>query len=238
MLSTANIALNRLKIDKEDFIGVFLYGSQNYRLAYEGSDVDAILLIREHKKPKQEVRLATGIVKVYTIKYFLHQLKLGDLECFEILYTAQKELNQLYEKCFTKFVQEFSNHINYGRIKSSLYAKLVEHIDTVFWLPDNKDNSKYNKKRLYWAIRVCNQLQRIIEGESFEASLTYEPRLDCDLLKIKTITNYLSLKELNQIYKYLVDFAKSLPRFKSSVTHDEEICMSILYKEISENNEC
>lgn len=238
MQSMANIVIDKLAISDKNFIGIFLYGSQNYHLGCDSSDTDAIMLIREAKKPKQEVFLSNGLVKVYTIKYFLYRLKQGDLECYEILYTAHRFINSLYEESFNRFVKNFSEHLNYDSIKAALLAKLIEHLDSVFWIPCNTDNSKYNKKRLYWAIRVCNQVQRIIEGESFKSSLVYKPTLDCDLLKIKTITNYLSLKELNQIYKYLVDYAKALPRFEKHVTQGEEICMSILYKELSDNNRC
>ena len=40
---------------KINFIGVFLYGSQNYELNHEGSDIDSIVLIGNYDKPKQDL---------------------------------------------------------------------------------------------------------------------------------------------------------------------------------------
>lgn len=223
-----------LNITDNNFIGIFLYGSQNYQLDYEESDTDSILLVYSSNKPKQELQTPTGKVKVYTLKYFLHRLKQGDLECYEILYTKYKIINSIYEDCFVKFVKDFSACMSYGRIKTSLYNKLDEHLSHVFWIISNKDNARYNKKRLYWAIRVCNQWERINNGEDFESSLIYRDLLGCDLMKIKTITNHLSIKEVSAIYRHLVDFIRSQYRGSKDVLDEEEKCLSELYENIAE----
>lgn len=241
MQSTANQVIQTLNISNDNFIGIFLYGSQNYQLSYEGSDVDTILLVCESNKPKQELTTSNGKAKIYTLKYFIYRLKQGDLECYEILYTKYKILNPFYAECFIDFVKEFSNCMNYERIKYSLYKKLNEHLCHVLWMIQNKENARYNKKRLYWAIRVCNQLKRIDEDkEDFESSLVYRPLLDHDLMKIKTITNYLSLRDFNDIYRYLIDFIRFQPRYSKEVLDEEEKCLSEFYISISSvrtNNE-
>lgn len=233
MQYTANPIMQILNIPCEDFIGNFLYGSQNYQLDYEGSDIDTILIVRAADKPKQEMMTSIGKTKIYTLKYFLHRLQLGDLECYEILYTKHKILNPMYADYFVRFVQEFSNCMSYERIKLALCKKLNEHLCHVLWILSNPEKARYNKKRLYWAIRVCNQLQRINEGEDFESSLLYRSSWDCDLIKIKTITNYLSLKEFNEIYKYLVNFLRSLPHYDKDVSDEEEACISAFYRDVT-----
>jgi hypothetical protein len=174
-----------LQIEDDNFIGIFLYGSQNYGLDYEGSDIDSILIVKSADRPKQELTVSTGKVKIYTLKYFIYRLKQGDLECYEILYTKYRILSSVYEKPFIKFIKEFSDCINYERVKRSLAIKLDEHLCHVLWLLTNPEKANYNKKRLYWAIRVCNQLQRIIEGEDYKSSLVYRPLYDCNLMDIK-----------------------------------------------------
>ena len=235
MQSMVDKVLETLNIRNKDFIGVFLYGSQNYQLDYEGSDIDTILLIHDSNKSKQEVLTSVGKTKIYTLKYFLYRLKQGDLECYEILYTRHKIINPIYTNYFANFVKEFSSCMNYERIKSALYKKLDEHLCHVLWMTQNKEKARYNKKRLYWAIRVCNQLQRINNGETFESSLIYQPLLDYDIIKIKTITNYLSIKQFNEIYKYLVDFLHFLPHYSIKVLNEEEKCLSNFYAIITEN---
>lgn len=223
-----------LNITDNNFIGIFLYGSQNYQLDYEESDTDSICIVYSADKSKQELQTSTGNVKVYTLKYFIHRLKQGDLECCEILYTKYKIINSIYEDCFVNFVKDFSVCMSYERIKFSLFNKLDEHLSCVFWIVFKKDNARYNKKRLYWAIRVCNQWERINNGENFESSLIYRDLLGCDLMKIKTITNHLSIKEVSAIYKHLVDFIRSQHRGSKDVLDEEEKYLSWLYENITE----
>lgn len=232
MQSMVNEILETLKITNENFIGTFLYGSQNYGLDYEGSDIDTITIILESEKAKQELTLKNGKAKIYTLKYFLYRLKQGDLECYEIMYTKHNIINSIYANEFSRFVQEFSKCMNYERIKNSLYKKLDEHLSHVLWVLYNPEKARYNKKRLYWALRVQNQLQRISDGEDFKSSLVYNQTLDYDLRKIKTITNHLSIKDFNIIYKDLIKSLNSLPRFSKDVLDIEEKCLSNFYANI------
>lgn len=235
MQSTADRVHAALDIPNEDFVGIFLYGSQNYGLDCEGSDIDTILIVRTSDKPKQELSTLVGKTKIYTLKYFLYRLRQGDLECYEILYTKYKIVNPVYVDLFETFVKDFSSCMNYERIKSALYKKLDEHLCHVLWMAQNKENARYNKKRLYWAVRVCNQLQRICDGEDFASSLRYRALSKYDVLKIKTTINYLSIKDLNVIYKSLIDFLHGLPRYSIEVLEQEEKCLSDFYIAITDN---
>lgn len=232
-------AKQTLQISNNDFIGIFLYGSQNYGLDYKGSDTDSILLVQSANKPKQELQTLTGKIKIYTLKYFIYRLKQGDLECYEILYTKYKIINSIYEKALMNFIKEFSDCMSYERIKSSLAKKLDEHLCHILWLLTNKEKARYNKKRLYWAIRVWNQLERINGGEDYKSSLVYcplNPLHDYHLISIKTITNYLSIKEFDKIYTHLVMFNHSLPRYSRDIFVEEDKCLSNFYSGITNNN--
>ena len=230
MLSTAKKYLN---IADNNFIGVFLYGSQNYRLNTEDSDVDTIAIVLNSNQPKQEVTLPNGKMKVYTLKYFIDCLKRGDLECHEILYTKYRCINPIYENQLNTFIKDFSKCMSYDRIKHALHCKLDEHLCHVLWIIRNDDGVRYNKKRLYWAIRVCNQLKRINAGESFESSLVYQSDLSHDLVKIKMETDYLSLRDFNIIYKYLIEYLQASPRYLKVVSDKEEKCLSNFYTSVT-----
>lgn len=180
---------------------MFLYGSQNYGLDNNKSDLDFIMIVGHNDKMMIEYKTSVGVVKIFTLEHFINQLKFGDLRCYEVLYTKYKIINKLYEKCFAQFVRDFSMCMNYERIKFALRKKIDEHLCYVLWFLTNKEKARYSKKRLYWAIRSWNQLQRINYGESFKDSLIYKPLINYDLSCIKTITNYLSPKEFNDIYK-------------------------------------
>ena len=145
-----------LILDSADsnFIGIFLYGSQNYGLDTEKSDRDAIIIIKEGKNASREVSYKNGVVKIYTLKYFLFRLQKGDMECYEILYTPHRFVNEKYEVVFDKFVTSFTKEINLDRIKHALALKLSEHLSNVGWLPFGYNGDKYHIKRAYWCYRV------------------------------------------------------------------------------------
>ena len=125
--------------------------------------------------------------------------------------------------------------MNYERVKNSLKKKLDEHLSHILWIIHNPEKARYNKKRLYWALRVCNQLQRIDDGEDFKSSLMYNSTLDYDLKKIKTITNYLSIKDFNDIYKYLNKYLYSLPKYSKDILDKEEKCLSKFYNSMTKS---
>ena len=86
-----------------NLIGIFLYGSQNYNLDTQDSDIDVIALVHENQYSHQTIQTLKGDIKIYTLKYFLYRLKKVDLECLEILFTPYCYINPLYELCFIQF---------------------------------------------------------------------------------------------------------------------------------------
>lgn len=222
----------QIKWQIAEYIGIFLYGSQNYGLDYESSDVDTIVLIRAADRPKQILTFESGKAKVYTLKYFLHRLALGDLECYEILYTQYNSLNPIYENEWSKFVANVSLSLCNPRLQHSLRKKLSEHLNQVLWLQTNPDNAYYNKKRLYWAMRVMEQLERM-DVEPFPQTLLYRGDGEYDLLKIKTITNHLSPKQLNDIYKRLRQALTTSREYVTYPTEEELQVFSWFYQAIT-----
>lgn len=216
-----------------NFIGAFLYGSQNYGLDHAGSDVDAIAILRTAPQPKQEVITDSGKLKLYNLRYFIHRLRQGDLECYEILYTRYRIVNPLYEIVLTRFTETFSSCMSYERIRRALYRKLDEHLCHVLWMIHNDDGGRYNKKRLYWAMRVCDQLRRIDAGESFASSLIHRDGAGHDLVKVKTVTDHLSLKEFNAVYKDLCEYMRSGQSLFPGVSEKEEACLQDFYAAVT-----
>lgn len=223
----------QLGLDENNFLGIFLYGSQNYGLADVNSDLDSIVLVYSARKPAQEILSSFGMVKIYTLKHFFHKLRKGNLKCYEILYTKYRVLNPAYEKSFNDFVARFTMNIDYSKIKNSLYKKLNEHINHIMWLILKQEGAKYNKKRLYWAIRVCNQLKRIEEGEDFASSLVYIEDAGLNMMKIKSQTNFLSIKELDNIYKALNKINCNKPTYSIVTNLEEEECFTLLHSDIA-----
>lgn len=230
MYSLAKCILQEIN---ENFIGIFLYGSQNYGLDDQNSDKDAILLVRNFSQETKKIKVQQGIVKIYTLKRFLSQIKKGDLECYEILYTQHCFINPQYVEIFNNFVQEFSQCVNMDRIKRSLSLKLREHLMGIMWIPSNQNGSKYHKKRVYQSYRVSEQLKRIINGETLRDTFIYPKQGREKLLKIKSIINYLSLGELNEEIQRMYNQLKNLPKYDINLTTAEIKCLSSFYSAIN-----
>lgn len=222
-----------IKSNDPNFIGLFVFGSQNYCLSNEESDIDCILLLKDPGGLPKEAATNYGKVKIYSLEKFIKLLSRGVPQAHEILCTKYRIVNPLYETILQNFTSNLYDCLDYEKIKAQLYKKLEEHLYYILWIVDQKSNQKYNKKRLYWAIRVHNQLMRIEAGEDFATSLVYKDILDLDLMKIKTENNCLSVKELKKIYKTLADYLHRRPRHLTKIMPKEEQCFSCLYAGLS-----
>lgn len=220
-------------INEPNFIGAFLYGSQNYGLDTEESDKDIIILIKDNDKSHRQIKKSSGVIKIYTLKYFLFQLEKGDMECYEILYTPHRIMNKLYEEIFDNFVNSFTKVLNMDRIKWALGKKLFEHLSNIAWIPFNKDDAKYHKKRAYWSYRVYDQLMRILNGEPLQNTFIYSESQKDKLIKIKTITNYLSSTELNNDIQKMSSIFSILPKHSIQLDEIENNCLSQFCDEIN-----
>lgn len=218
-----------IDINNTNFIGLFLYGSQNYGLSTLDSDIDVIMIVYSYPSNSAELFTKQGKMIVYTFEYFIDLLKNGDDVCYQALFSDYKLLNPTYEKCFLSFIERFSACMNYDRIKWSLKNVLQEHIDKLK-LPYPIDSKcRYNKRRLYRAMQIHNQLARVCAGESYKSSIVYDNSTDYNIIKIKTIDNYLSIKEFNILLNSLLKYLDSLPTYDRIVTNKEEICFNKFY---------
>ena len=221
-----------LRVNSEDLIGVFLYGSQNYGLDTADSDMDMIILTKKADKACQEIKSRLGVTKIFTLSHFVNLLKRGDLECLEVLFSTKSLVNDRYTSEWESFVKEYSECLNYNKVKRSLLRKLAEHLDFVLWNP-YRDVTFYNKKRLYWAIRVMNQLKRVSDGESFESSLVCSENLRDRLVCIKTGDTTLTVGEFSKIFNDMGDYLRSYPKVEVSDSLEGEKCLNSLLDRLS-----
>lgn len=80
-----------------NFIGLFLFGSQNYNLSSEESDIDCILLLRDSTGFSKEVSTKYGKIKIYSLESFIKLLSRGIPQAYEILYTKYQIVNPVYK---------------------------------------------------------------------------------------------------------------------------------------------
>lgn len=218
-----------------NFIGLFLFGSQNYHLSTEESDIDCILLLKDSTGFPKEAVTEYGKIKIYSLEKFIKLLSCGVPQAYEILYTKYRIVNPLYEVALQNFISNLSDSLDCEKIKAQLYKKLEEHFYHILWIINKKTNQKYNKKRLYWAIRVYNQIQRLNEDEDLSSSFVYieNIEMDLDLIQIKSQDNFLSAEKFSDIYRLLKEAIRVKPDFQISVTPKEKENYLHFYSEIN-----
>lgn len=111
--------LNELKIAESQLLGVFLYGSQNYGLSTENSDVDTIAIVLPNEydlyfsKPlTKELHLENGehcVVK--DIREIFNEFKKQNVNFLEILVTKYKWVNPLYDEKWAIFTYSWTDAI-------------------------------------------------------------------------------------------------------------------------------
>lgn len=179
-------------------LGVFLQGSQNYGLSYEGSDIDtkAIILPKfddfiSNKKPVSTTHIlpSTEHINIMDIRVMFETIKKQNINFVEILFTDYYYLNPLYEDLFMPMIENRELIARFNKMASVKCMigmalekrKALEHpYPTIKWKIDKwgADN-----KQTHHVLRMKDFLERYISGESYKSCLT--PRNREYLIDIK-----------------------------------------------------
>jgi hypothetical protein len=174
-----------------EVVGVFLQGSQNYNLHYDGSDIDskAILLPKFNDFVLNKSPISTTSVLENNEHIDLKDIRLM-FDCFrkqninfvEILFTQYKVLNPKYADLFQSVVDTrelIARYNNYASVNcmagmSLEKYKAMEHpYPTII---DKIEKYGYDPKQLHHIIRLYEFLQRYIDGESYDDCLISKRR--------------------------------------------------------------
>lgn len=101
--------LAAVKEKHPEWVGIFLQGSQNYKLDYEGSDVDSKLIVLPsfedfvlNRKPQSYTHIMENDehVDVKDIRLMFDCFRKQNINFVEILFTKYRILNPKYESLF------------------------------------------------------------------------------------------------------------------------------------------
>lgn len=179
-------------------LGVFLVGSQNYGLSYEGSDIDtkAIILPKfddfiSNKKPVSTTHIlpSTEHINIMDIRVMFETIKKQNINFVEILFTDYYYLNPLYEDLFMPMIENRELIARFNKMASVKCMigmalekrKALEHpYPTIKW---KIDKWGVDNKQTHHVLRMKDFLERYINGESYKSCLT--PRNREYLIDIK-----------------------------------------------------
>ena len=236
---------NRLKSDFDyvtslgyNVLGVFLQGSQNYHLDYEGSDIDTKAIVIPsfedfvlNRKPASTTLVLPSDehIDVKDIRLMHECFRKQNINFIEILFTQYKYMNPdyktLYQPMFdnNEKIAHYNNYAAVNCIAGMVYEKhkAMEHPYPA--LKDKIEKNGYDHKQLHHIIRCEEFLNRYIAGVPYaECLIPTNPQY---LINVKS--EYIhSLEEARRIAsnaEYLVKLKKQEYMDTHPVVIDSEV---------------
>ncbi len=167
-------------------LGVFLQGSQNYGLSYEGSDIDTKAIIipsfKEfvlNRKPASTTLIlpSNEHIDIKDIRLMHECFRKQNINFIEILFTKYKILNPEYENIYQPMfdnnerIAHYNNYAAVNCIAGMVYEKhkAMEHPYPT--LKDKIEKHGYDNKQLHHILRCEEFLNRYIRGVPFAECL-------------------------------------------------------------------
>lgn len=181
-------------------VGLFLQGSQNYGLDYEGSDVDTKLIVVPtfedivfNRKPVSTTHIRTNEehIDLKDLRLYFQTFVKQNLNFLEILFTNYAVVNSRYKDQWNILFnnRELIAHMNPHRAVKSMKGIAMEKYHTMEHEYPSKINiiSKfgYDGKQVHHLLRVEDYLRRYIAGESYADCLRPLPQIVDKLMAYK-----------------------------------------------------
>lgn len=171
---------------EEQIVGIFLQGSQNYNLDYEGSDIDTKLIVVPNfkdvclnKKPVSTTHVCKNEehIDFKDVRLYMETFRKQNLNFLEILFTPFLILNPLYKEEWERLVEarEFIARMNvYRAVKSMKGIAMEKYHAMEHKYPTRMEYIEkwgYDPKQLHHLLRIEEYIGRYINGEAYEDCL-------------------------------------------------------------------
>jgi hypothetical protein len=237
---------------EEQIVGVFLQGSQNYKLDYKGSDIDTKLIVvpsfRDiclNKKPVSttHVRANDEHTDWKDVRLYMETFRKQNLNFLEILFTDFYVINPMYREEWDRLIaaREFIARMNVHRAVKSMKGIAMEKYHAMEHRYPTKvdiiDMYGYDGKQVSHLIRVYDYLRRYIAGEPYKDCLIPSAHLRKIIMDYKMLNVY-SLEEarvaakayLDQVTELADKFCADYPDYEEPWIRDllEDVSYSIM----------
>ena len=219
-------------------IGIFLQGSQNYGLDYEGSDIDTKLIITPsfkeiclNAKPVSttHVRDNNEHIDLKDVRLYMDTFRKQNLNFLEILFTPYSIINPLYQEEWEKLIkanEDIARMNEHRAVKSMKGIALEKYHAMEHKYPSKLDIVEkfgYDGKQVSHLIRVYDYLNRYIAGEKYQDCLIPTEELTSLIIDYKMLDRIplevarIEAKEyLNKIEKMADEFCARTPEVENS----------------------
>ena len=187
---------------EDRIVGVFLQGSQNYGLDYEGSDIDTKCIVLPtledlifNRKPVSTTHVLPNEehLDLKDVRLYFQTFRKQNLNFMEILFTKYKIVNPTYEPMWNRLIENNEQIARYnpvGAVKTMKGIAMEKYHAMEHRYPSKVeliDKYGYDGKQLHHLIRVNEYLLRYIEGEAYTDCL--QTKIGDTLKKIKDMNN-------------------------------------------------
>lgn len=236
-----NKIMARLKSDYDllvdmgyEVLGVFLQGSQNYHLDYEGSDIDtkAIVLpsfedIVLNKRPASTTHVLPSDehIDIKDIRLMHDCFRKQNINFLEILFTEYRYMNPIYAELYQPMfdnAEAIAHYNNYAAVNCIAGMAYEKHKALEHPYPATKDKIEkygFDPKQLHHMLRCADFLIRYIDGESYRNCLI--PTNVEDLIEIKAHCSY-TLEQARAVANYTHELIDDV---KKNYMETHEVCI-------------
>lgn len=203
-------------------LGVFLQGSQNYHLDYEGSDIDTKAIViptfRDfvlNKRPASTTLIleTEEHIDIKDIRLMHDCFRKQNINFIEILFTEYKYLNPIYADIYqpmfdnAELIAHYNNYAAVNCIAGMVYEKRKALCHPYPTLIKKIEKYGYDNKQLHHIIRCEEFLRRYINGVPYAKCLISEDTQH--LIDVKSSYIY-SLDEAIKISDFIVENVKNI----------------------------
>lgn len=201
---------------EDRIVGVFLQGSQNYGLDYEGSDIDTKCIVLPtledlifNRKPVSTTHVLPNEehLDLKDVRLYFQTFRKQNLNFMEILFTKYKIINPTYEPMWNRLIENNEQIARYnpvGAVKTMKGIAMEKYHAMEHRYPskvDLIDSIGYDPKQLHHLLRVEEYLYRYLSGEKY-ADCLYS-RMGDYLQSVKNTKNL--VYQLDEARKIAVD---------------------------------
>jgi predicted nucleotidyltransferase len=234
----------------EEIVGIFLQGSQNYGLDYEGSDIDTKLIVVPsfkdiclNKKPVSttHIRANEEHIDFKDIRLYMETFRKQNLNFLEILFTDFYIINPMYKEQWDRLVaaREQIARMNPHRAVKSMKGVAMEKYHAMEHRYPSKadiiDKYGYDGKQVSHQIRVYDYLRRYIAGEDYKSCLRPSDYLFEQIMDYKKLNVYSLEEARGTALAYIQMTVEKADAFCAAHPEEEDPAMRELLEDVSYN---
>ena len=204
-------------------VGIFLYGSQNYNLNYEGSDIDlkAIVIpsindiVFNNKPISTTIDIPDGLCDIKDIRLMVQSWRKQNVNFMELLFTEYSYVNPLFYEFFRPLLAAREMIVRYNEkravdcLRGFVYEKYYRLFKDTPSQHEEITKYGYAAKQLVHMERLASLLEHYMKREPYMECLMVSPEERQKWIDLKTYSpNPLSVDEVRERSQKVIEIVE------------------------------